>query len=595
MKLETRCTVTRESRADRIRKLRSRCLRVVMAVAAMASADRPLDLKGAEAKSEAEFTVKHESGVKVPMRDGVSLSAEIYRPDAPGKFPVLMLLRYFPEGKPQGEFFAPRGYVVALVGCRGRLGSEGTWVPYCNDPQDGYDCQKWLGQQPFSNGRIGTFGLSYNAFTQLMPAPLGSPYLKCLFPTEAQQSNFGHLYNDGVMQLNVIFEFGLFTTQGSQVQKKLRHDDPHYRRLPLIAAVDDFPNVQHVKDWFKHSKYDEYWKAYGIKEKYPQIKVPAHFMTGWYDNLCHESWRNFRGFREQGGSEACRKGTKILVGPWAHGGSYAAKAELLARQLRWYDYWLKGVTNGIANEPPIRIYVMGAERWRDENEWPLARAKFTKYYFSGQGNANSLRGDGGLATAPPVGASPPDQFVYDPENPVPTLGGQVSTLYEVRGPMDRRAVQERADVLVYTSAPLAEDLEVTGPVTVKLYAASSAANTDFTATLSDVHPDGQAIHICEGIRGVTFRKSLERPTLIKPGRIYEYTIDLWETSMVFKAGHRLRVDISSSNFPRFARNQNTAQPFGMSAEMQKANQTIYHDARHPAHILLPVIPPGDKP
>jgi putative CocE/NonD family hydrolase len=502
-----------------------------------------------------------------------------------------MVLRYFAEGKRHADFFAPRGYVVALVSCRGRLGSEGTWVPYCNDPQDGYDAQQWLGQQPWSNGRIGTFGISYNAFTQNMAAPLASPFLTCLFPVEGQQTNFGHLYNDGVMQLNVVFEFGLHTKQGGDTQKIFRYDHPHYRRLPLIAAVDDFPNVQHVKDWFQHNRYDDYWKAYGIKEKYPRIRVPAHFMTGWYDNLCHEGWRNFLGFRSQGGSESCRQGTKILVGPWAHGGSYGY-AGLLDRQLRWYDYWLKGIANGIDKEPPIRIYVMGAERWRDENEWPLARTQFTKFYFAGQGKANSLRGDGRLQDSAPAADTAPDQFVYDPENPVYTLGGQVSTQFAVRGPMDRRPAQQRDDVLVYTSQPLAEDLEVTGPVSVKLHAASDAPNTDFTATLSDVHPDGRAIHICEGIRGATFRESLENPTPIEPGRIYEYTIDLWETSMVFKAGHRLRVDVSSSNFPRFARNQNTGLPFGTSADVRKAKQAIYHDPRHPSHILLPVIPPA---
>jgi putative CocE/NonD family hydrolase len=547
----------------------------------------------AEERSEASYAVKQELNVKVPMRDGVHLEAEIYRPDAPGRFPVLMLLRYFGEGKKQADFFAPRGYVVALVSCRGRFGSEGTWIPYCNEPQDGFDAQEWLGQQPWSNGRIGTFGISYNAFTQTMPAPLANAALKCLFPVEGQQTNFGHLYNDGVMQLNVVFEFGLHTKQGAQGQKIFRYDSPHYRRLPLIAAVDDFPNVQHVKDWFKHCRYDDYWKSYGIKEKYPRIKVPAYFVTGWYDNLCHEGWRNFVGFRDQGGSAECRMGTKIMVGPWAHGGSYEYP-DLLERQLRWYDYWLKGVSNGIDKEPPIRIYVMGAERWRDENEWPLARTKFTKFYLASGGRANSLRGDGVLQGSPPIGDSSPDRFVYDPENPVYTLGGQVSTQFEVRGSRDRRPAQERADVLVYTSQPLADDLEVTGPVSVKLFAASSAPNTDFTATLSDVHPDGRAIHICEGIRGVTFRESLENPTLIEPGRIYEYTIDLWETSMVFKAGHRLRVDVSSSNFPRFARNQNTAQPFGTSAEVRKANQTIHHDEQHASHILLPVIPPDAK-
>lgn len=561
---------------------------ILALVAFPATSARAAESLPAKKPSEAKYAVKEERA-KVPMRDGVHLAAEIYRPDAPGKFPVLMLLRYFAEGKRQAEFFAPRGFVVALVSCRGRLGSEGTWVPYCNEPQDGFDAQQWLGQQPWSNGHIGTFGISYNAFTQTMPAPLASPFLKCLFPVEGQQTNFGHLYNDGVMQLNVVFEFGLHTKQGGQIQKIFRYDHPHYRRLPLIAAVDDFPNVQHVKDWFKHCRYDEYWKSYGIKEKYPKIQAPAYFVTGWYDNLCHEGWRNFTGFRTQGGSQACRQGTKILVGPWAHGGSYGY-SELFDRQLRWYDYWLKDIPNGIDREPPIRIYVMGAEQWRDENEWPLKRTRFTKYFFASSGQANSLGGDGKLQHSPPAADSTPDKFVYDPERPVYTLGGQVSTQPEVRGSKDRRAAQERDDVLVYTSRPLPEDLEVTGPVAVKLYAASSAPNTDFTATLSDVHPDGRAIHICEGIRGVTFRESLENPTLIKPGRIYEYTIDLWETSMVFKAGHRLRVDVSSSNFPRFARNQNTDLPLGTSAEIRTANQTIYHNAQHPSHILLPVIP-----
>jgi len=549
---------------------------------------RTFQAMAAASEPAPQYTVEQER-LKVPMRDGTHLAAEIYRPDAPGKFPVLMLLRYFAEGRRQADYFAPRGYVVALVSCRGRLGSEGTWVPYVNDPQDGYDAQEWLGRQPWSNGKIGTFGISYNAFTQLMAAPYASSYLKCLFPVEAQQTNFGHLYNDGVMQLNVIFEFGLHTIQGSQTQRIFRYDHPHYRRLPLLAAVEHFPNVEHVRDWFKHCKYDDYWKSYGIREKYPKIQVPALFLTGWYDNLCHETWRNFAGFRLQGGSEQCRQGTRILVGPWAHGGSYGYP-ELHALQLRWYDHWLKGLDNGVDRQAPIRIFVMGADQWRDEQEWPLTRTRFTPWYFASAGKANSLAGDGRLAESRPPAGAPADQFVYDPDNPVYTLGGQVSTQFEVRGPKDRRAAQQREDVLVYTSEPLAEDLEVTGPVVVKLFAASTAVNTDFTATLSDVHPDGKAVHICEGIRGATFRQSLEDPTLIEPGKIYEYTIDLWETSMVFKKGHRLRVDVSSSNFPRFARNQNTAHPLGTSAEIVKATQTIYHDAARPSHILLPVIP-----
>jgi len=547
--------------------------------------------RAAEQASEAVYSVKHEVKVPVPMRDGVELAAEIYRPDAPGKFPALMLLRYFRGGhqSARGEFFAQRGYAVALVDCRGRYDSEGTWTPYVNDPQDGYDAQQWLGSQPWCDGKIGTFGLSYNAFTSYMAAPLEGAHLKCIFARSGQQTNFGHLYNDGVMQLNVIFEFGLHTKQGSQTQRIFPADHPHYRRLPLIDAVDDFAGVQHVKDWFQHCRYDDYWKAYGVKEKYPRITAPAYFITGWYDNLLRENWRNFTGFREQGGSEAARNGSKILVGNWAHGGS-SGYPGLLELQLRWYDHWLKGIQNGIDREPPVKIYVMGRNQWRDENEWPLARTQFTRFYLHSKGHANSVRGDGTLAATPCPADSTPDRFVYDPENPVYTLGGQISTHNDVRGAKDRRSVQERDDVLVYSTEPLADDLEVTGPVELEIHFASSAVDTDFTATLTDVHPDGTAIHICEGIRGVTFRESLEEPSRIEPGKIYPLAISLWETSMVFKAGHRIRLEVSSSNFPRYARNQNTGLPLGTSALIEKAQQTVYHDAGRPSCLILPVIP-----
>jgi len=391
----------------------------------------------------------------------------------------------------------------------------------------------------------------------------------------------------------VIFEFGLHTKQGSQTQRIFPVDDPHYRRLPLVDAVDQFDGVEHVKDWFQHCRYDGYWKAYGIKEKYARIQAPAYFITGWYDNLLRENWRNFTGFRKQGGSEAARTGTKILVGNWAHGGS-SRYPGLLDLQLRWYDYWLKGIPSGMDREAPIKIYVMGREEWRDEHEWPLARTQFTRFCLHSQGHANSVRGDGTLATSPCPADAPPDRFVYDPENPVYTLGGQISTHGDVRGAKDRRSVQERDDVLVYTTEPLADDLEVTGPVELEIHIASSAVDTDFTATLSDVHPDGTAIHICEGIRGVTFRGSLEHPTPIEPGKVYPLTISLWETSMVFKAGHRIRLDVSSSNFPRYVRNQNTGLPLGTSARVEKARQTVFHDAGRPSCLILPVIPSEGK-
>ena len=575
---------------------RSRSLLISFVVLALLELAHPLSAESGEEgrqqetpKSPPKYDIVREAKIPVPMRDGINLAAHIYRPDAPAtkKFPALMLHRYFFEGAAQAEYFAKRGYAVALVDCRGRGDSEGKWNSYVNEPKDGHDAQQWLGQQPWCNGKIGTFGISYNAFTQYMAAPLGSPYLKCLFPEEGQQTNFGHLYYDGVMQLNVVYQFGLFTRGKRQTQKIPPIRDPHYLQLPLVAPIDKHPDVQHVRDWFDHWTYDDYWKAYGVKEKYPQIKVPAYIMTGWYDNLCHEGWKHFKGFREQGGSRNARMATKILVGPWAHGGSrgYPGNREL---KLRWYDYWLKDIKNGIDKEAPIKIFVMGAGVWRDEYEWPLARTRFTKFYINSDGEANSVRGNGRLSTSPPAQDAPPDKYDYDPANPVYTHGGQISTLCP--GPLDRRETQQREDLLVYTSKPLDEDLEVTGPIKMILYATSSAVNTDFAATLTDVHPDGSAIHICEGLRRVIFRESLEKPTFITPGKVYQYEIDMWETSQVFKKGHRLRLEITSSNFPRFARNLNTDKQFGTSAEMNVAHQTILHNEEYPSHLVLPVIP-----
>ena len=542
------------------------------------------------AKSPEASPITHqvlvEEKLPVPMRDGVKLAAKVYRPKAPGKFPTLLMRRYWQIGDEEAQYFAPRGYAVVLVDSRGRGASEGEWQLYVHEPKDGYDTQQWVGRQPWSSGKIGTFGQSYNAFTQLMPAPFASPYVKCLFPIEGQQTCFGHIYNDGIMQLNMVFSSGLYVTGRTAIGPPFPIDSPHLKRLPLLKVVDEYPKAAYVKDWFAHPRMDDYWKTYGIAGKYEKIIAPAYFITGWYDNLVHENFRNFQGFRQQGGSPEARQGTKILVGPWPHGGA-GHQFEL---RLKWYDYWLKGIQNGIDRQPPVGIYVMGAEKWRTENEWPLKRTRYTKFFLTSGGKANSLAGDGRLSTAPPPAESAQDRYTYDPLDPVYTTGGQISTNPEVWGPRDRQKVQKRTDVLVYTSRPLERDLEVTGPVEVKLFAASSAVDTDWTATLTDVYPDGRAIHICEGIRGATFRESLEHPTPIEPGKIYQYTIGLWETSNVFKRGHRLRVEISSSNFPRYARNQNTGLPLGTSAETAKANQTIYHDAEHPSHIVLPVIP-----
>ena len=255
--------------------------------------------------------------------------------------------------------------------------------------------------------------------------------------------------------------------------------------------------------------------------------------------------------------------------------------------MRWFDHWLKGIDTGIADEPPVKLFVMGENAWRDENEWPLARTRYTPYYFHSRGQANSAAGDGSLSAAAP-GEEPPDRFVYDPDNPVPTRGG--NTLIIPVGVQDQREVESRQDVLVYTGEPLSEPLEVTGPVTVTLFAATSAPDTDFTAKLVDVRPDGYARNLADGIIRGRYRASRTRPTLLQPDTVSEFTIDLWATSHVFLPGHRIRVEISSSNFPRFDRNLNTGDDQATSSRFQTASQSVFHDPRYPSHIVLPVIP-----
>lgn len=582
-------------------------------------------LLGQATESRPEYGVRLMIDQHVPMEDGVQLSADIYLPDVPGKWPALLILTPYNNMTERNvnfaAHFAVRGYAVVMVDLRGRHDSGGVWDPYVNDPKDGYDTQQWIGEQEWSDGNIGTWGTSYVGFTSLMPAPYQSPYLKAMVPSVNQQTNFGHLYNDGVMQLSNSMVAGFFWaghtmqfTWGPGVTSNPLLDwDKYFRRLPLITALDDLAPLPWYKDWIRHSTYDDYWKSYGVKEKYDQILAPAHFVTGWYDNLIHENFRNWVGFNKEGGSDAARNGTKLLVGPWPHNVNVSGRraggywqevpmpgwvvdfgpdyqVDMKDLHLRWYDYWLKGMDNGLDKEAPIRIFVMRANKWRDEWEWPLARTEWTKYYLNSGGSANSLYGKGTLSTSPPPAGSTSDTFVYDPAQPVESMGGQVTFPRHQIGPLDRQAVQRRQDVLVFTSEPLTRKIEITGPIDVKLYAASDAVDTDFTATLTEVLPDGRAALISQGIVRASFRESLEHPSPIEPGKVYEYTIHVWETSWEFQPRSRIRLEISSSDFPRWARNLNTGAPFGMTSEMRKAAQTIFHDPQHPSHVILPVIP-----
>jgi putative CocE/NonD family hydrolase len=543
--------------------------------------------------------------LKIPVRDGVRLYAALYRPARGERFPVLLLRSPYSTQHPRyvewALRFARSGYAVVMQDSRGRYESEGQWRPYVDEAQDGYDTQQWIGVQPWCDGNIGTFGVSYPGFTQILPAPFRSPCVKALVPIANQEDNYGHMRYNGVLQLQNAMNFIWLGDRTNQNAPRDLIDWPKvYRRLPLLSALDDIADRPFYREIVRHEAFDEFWRSYSMKGKYGEVETPAYFITGWYDNLLHEGFKCFAGWKAQARTEEARGRTRLMVGPWTHSGIGSASpfgdvdfgpgaaVDIPGEHLRWYDRRLRGVENGIDGEPPVRLFIMGANVWRSEGEWPLARTQYTKFYLHSQGRANSLYGDGQLSRTPPK-EELPDAFTYDPEDPVPTLGGQ-SMFADNTGPKDRRPVERRDDVLVYSTDPLAEDLEVTGPVALTLFAASDAPDTDFTATLVDVHPGGKAIHLCEGIARARFRESYETPKLIQPGTVYEYRISLWETSNVFRAGHCIRLEVSSSNFPRFDRNLNTGRHTGLDADPQAARQTIHHDARYPSHLTLPVIP-----
>jgi putative CocE/NonD family hydrolase len=556
--------------------------------------------------SQPTYEVKVEMDVKVPMRDGTRLSTNIYRPDAPGRFPVILIRTPYSNGDEnngEGHFFAKRGYAVVIQDARGRFESEGEFNPFFSEAQDGYDAQEWAAKQPWSNGNIGTTGGSYVGYTQWAPAPLANKHLVAMFPIATFGDMYEVAYIGGAFQFHTLAGWAIgVACPPEQMADLMKLDFPKlFRHLPLITLDEQAIGceIPFLRGWLAHPNYDDYWKPVSIRSKYDAIQVPIYSVAGWYDIFSKDSLTEFNGVRYSSSNPVARKNQHIIIGPWSHGGAgengkvgeieFGAQALINFRELslRWFDYWLKGIDTGIKDAPPLRIFVMGENIWRDEQEWPLARIRYTKYYFHSKGKANTLSGDGELTMESPED-EPPDGYVYDPNDPVPTMGG--NNLLPPLGPHDQRSVEERQDVLVYTGPELTEDVEVTGPISVELYAETTARDTDFTAKFVDVYPDGRAINLCDGIIRGRYRESDKEPTFLESGKIYKYTIDLVVTSNIFKKGHRMRVEISSSNFPRFDRNTNTGYTFAQDAEVISATQTIYHDADHPSHILLPVIP-----
>jgi putative CocE/NonD family hydrolase len=560
------------------------------------------------------YAVTVEHNATAVMRDGTKLRADIYRPKAEGKFPVLLVRT--PYDKTQEMEFgvraATRGYVVVAQDVRGRFQSEGDWYPFKHESQDGYDTVEWAAALPYANGKVGMFGGSYVGATQYLAAIAKPPHLAGICPNvTASNYHDGWTYQGGAFEqwFNESWSTGLAMNTMRRRVEAGHNAAAWTKTLPLTNyAVLEAPPAAglapYFGDWLAHPNYDEYWKQWSIEEHYAQIQVPVFSLGAWYDIFLGGTLRNYERLKKEAGTEQARHGQKLMVYVGGHaGGSNNKKVgevdfgeklpfDLNEEMLSWYDALLKGGTSPASAGKPVKIFVMGKNEWREEDDWPLARAKSTRYYLHSAGAANAAGGDGTLSAAAP-GAERADQFTYDPNDAVPTLGGPLCCgpfPPAGLGPQDQSKAEARGDVLVFTTPALAKDLEVTGPVTLDLYASSSAVDTDFTGKLVDVWPNGFAQNLTEGILRLRYRNSQEKPELAKPGETYHVTVDLWATSNVFLAGHKLRLEVSSSNFPRFDRNLNTGEEQAGGTRMSKATNVIYHDKTHPSALVLPVVP-----
>jgi putative CocE/NonD family hydrolase len=558
-----------------------------------------------------KYDVTIERGVAAKMRDGVTLRADIYRPKADGKFPVLLVRTpYDKTGEMNfGLRAAARGYVVIAQDVRGRFTSEGEWYPFKNESLDGYDTVEWAAALPYSNGKVGMFGGSYVGATQYLAAIAKPPHLAGICPTVTASN-----YHDGWTYQGGAFEqwFNESWTSGLALDTMRRRSEKGMNPLegskvlplvyyPVLEAPSSAGIATYFTDWLAHPNYDNYWKQISIEDHYADIQVPIYGIGAWYDIFLGGTLRNYVRLKKEAGTEAARKGQRLEVTVGGHAGGgrkigavdFGEKLEADGdgRMLDWYDWLLKGDANGVDKEKPVRIFVMGRNEWRDEDDWPLARAKNTRYYLHSASAANGLGGNGTLNTTPPA-EEKADQYVYDPSDAVPTIGGPLccQRLPTGVGPEDQRPAEQRPDVLVYTTAEFAKDTEVTGPVSLDLYASTSAVDTDFTGKLVDVWPNGFAQNLTEGILRLRYRNSQEKPEVSNPGETYHITVDLWATSNVFLAGHKLRLEVSSSNFPRFDRNLNTGEEQARATRMVKATNMIFHNKAHPSALIVPIVP-----
>jgi putative CocE/NonD family hydrolase len=577
-----------------------------------------------------------EVDVVIPMRDGSSLATDLYFPTQAGIYPVL--LERTPYGKHQSamvgmgmpQFLAQHGYIVAIQDARGRYASDGTWYPFLEEAwgekRDGYDTVEWLARQPWSSGKVGMFGGSFAGFNQYLMAGDLPPHLAALFPRQAPCSlRQEWVYRGGAFELGFMF---MWAARQSKEALRNRLTQLEHQSLqnaltfasswPLTSQPLFHDPFQWIQDYLNLQDDEEYWRQWDVSIHHAACDRPMYHMASWYDIFLGGSLKNFCGMRAQATSDAARRKHRLIIGPWLHGpwvdkapaGRLAGEMDfgqealwdLNDGLLRWFEFWLKGIDNGVMSEPAVRYFVMGLNQWKTADDWPPPGIQSRNLYFSQRksGSSRSLY-DGSLHWNPPDKSVEPAVYTHDPDDPVPSLGGNTLFSLAVRkpgeefnwddfnaqaGPRDQRAIEVRC--LTFTTEPLDNDLEVTGPVHASLYVSSSALDTDFVVRLCDVYPDGRSILVCDGIQRARYRESDYQPSLLEPGKVYAISVDLWATSNLFRAGHRIRVVVNSSCFPRFDINPGTGESGATATRKVKAENRIHMDRDFPSHIVLPV-------
>jgi len=556
--------------------------------------------------------VRHQ---EVPMSDGVVLYADVYLPEPEGQYPTLVVRTPYGVQRPGMHEsmvkFAQNGYSVVLQDVRGRYESQGEWEPFRDEAKDGYETIEWAAVQPWSNGKVGTQGGSYLGHNQWQAASQKPPHLVAIFPILASTNIYANWWGmGGAFRLSFNYGWGAvrmpnrimlpqFWHMADYMPETMRYENI-LMHLPLIDGDLQSAGhpVPHYRDWIKHQSYDDYWKAISDEERFDQIDVPVHTLGGWFDIFVMGTINGYVGMKNHGGTVEARSGTRMVIGPWGHGSSQSfggvdftpdATLDFFELQLQFYDHHLKGIDNGLDEELPVQLFYMGANKWRSESDWPVPGTEYRNLYLTSEGSANAVRGDGRLTFANPDQEGS-DAYRYDPQNPVPTTGGNNCCGTPTQaGPRDQRPVERREDVLVYTSDFLDHAITIAGPVRMQLQAETDGPDTDWMIKLVDVYPNGYAMPISEGIIRARFREGLDKMKLLNPNQQYVYDIEMTGTANVFLPGHRIRIDINSSNFPQFDRNPNTGDDLGTSTITRVAQQTIHHGGSKASYIVLPVV------